>query len=94
MKKLEEPQFKHDCDQCTYLGRDINTDDHSDVDMYFCPQNGMPTIIMRYGDNGSDYASAPVQVINTSNAFDTSPLLRNMLIAEDRGLWERKKDEK
>ncbi len=59
--------------------------------MYFCPQSGMPTIVMRFGDSGEDYQSAPISVINSTNTFDNSPILRNMLIAEDRLLWKRER---
>ena len=86
---MEQPIYIHDCTNCTFLGGD--TDANGDtVDMYFCPQGGLPTIIMRYSDDGSDYASAPVSVINDNlDAFQHSPLLRNMLIAEDMVLWNR-----
>ena len=83
------PQFTHNCDSCTFLGADIDTDTKTEVDMYFCSQNGIPTIIMRYGDNGEDYISAPISVINETDTYNSTPLLRNMLIAEDMHLWQR-----
>ena len=88
----DKPLYSHDCKECTYLGWDINESDNSKVDMYFCPQNGLPTIIMRYGDDGAEYISAPISVINSTNTYDSSPLLRNMLISEDMGLWARKRE--
>lgn len=46
------PQFKHDADCCTFLGR------HLGNDLYFCSQGGnLPTVIARYGNEGSDYNS-------------------------------------
>ena len=86
---MENPQFTHDCDECTFLGRDNDTNTDTPVDMYFCEQKGLPTIIMRYGNKGSEYTSAPIKLINESSVFDNSPMLRNMLIAEDRLLWQR-----
>lgn len=87
----ETPQYAHDCETCNFLGRDVDDQSGSSVDMYFCPQHGLPTIIMRYGSNGEDYTSAPIIVINNSDVFSETPLLRNMLISEDMGLWDRKK---
>ena len=87
---IEIPQYHHDCESCNFLGRDIDEQSSTEVDMYFCPQRGLPTIIMRYGNNGEDYTSAPIVVINESNVFSETPLLRNMLISEDMGLWDRK----
>lgn len=39
-------RFKHDCDKCNPI----------EVDMYYCPATG--SIVMRYGDEGSEYFSA------------------------------------
>ena len=87
---MEKAQYTHDCDSCTFLGRDIDTGSNTQVDMYFCPQGSLPTIVMRYGNEGADYTSAPINVINSDlDTFDESPLLRNMLIAEDMLLWHR-----
>ncbi len=86
---MEKAQYTHDCESCTFLGRDVDTNNDTQVDMYFCPQGGLPTIIMRYGNEGSEYTSAPIAVINNGGIFDESPLLRNMLIAEDLNLWNR-----
>lgn len=87
---MDKAQYTHDCESCTFLGRDIDTSSNTQVDMYFCPQGGLPTIVMRYGNEGVEYTSAPVSVINGAlDTFDESPLLRNMLIAEDMLLWQR-----
>lgn len=49
---MSRPRFTHDgCPRCVFLG---NWEDH---DLYFCPQNGMPTVLARYGDEGSHYLS-------------------------------------
>jgi hypothetical protein len=38
------PRFEHDCDRCTYLGRE------GDSDLYFCGEHYTgPTVIARYG---------------------------------------------
>ena len=51
---LTKPRFKHDCSNCTYLGR------HKGKDLYHCPQGGVPTIIVRHSSVPSDYSSGLV----------------------------------
>jgi hypothetical protein len=81
--------YKHDCNQCVYLGED-STEDKNVVDMYFCYQEGIPTIIARNSDEPSDYSSYPIVVINENiDMFAPTPFLRNMLIAEDMKLFNR-----
>ena len=46
-----KPRYKHDCAACTFLGA------HGDVDLYHCPQHGLPTLIARRSSNPSDYTS-------------------------------------
>lgn len=82
------PQYTHDCAQCTFLGRDMNQGEA--VDMYFCEQNGLPTIIMRHGNEGFEYTSSLISVINANlETFYLSPMVCNVLIAEDNKLWSR-----
>jgi hypothetical protein len=47
----EKPRYKHDCSNCTFLGR------FRKYDLYFCPQTGIPTLLARYSDEGSNYLS-------------------------------------
>ncbi len=44
-------KYKHDCTECKPLGEFNNTD------LYFCDQRGIPTVISRRSDRGSDYES-------------------------------------
>ncbi len=44
--------FKHDCENCTYLGT------FEGRDLYACARNNIvDTVIARYGNQGSEYAS-------------------------------------
>ena len=52
---LETPKFKHDCDECVFLGRYQVL--ASSCDLYFCQKAGFPTVIGRFSDEGSDYTS-------------------------------------
>jgi hypothetical protein len=63
MPTNEKPQFKHDCEDCTFLGRyrchDLRWP--PDYDLYYCLQGGgSPTVIARYDDEGSHYFSGIV----------------------------------
>lgn len=85
-----DKNYEHDCESCTFLGKDIEADSGTLVDMYFCSQNDLPSIVMRYGDEGSEYMSVPIQIINKGlDEYSETPLVRNMLIAEDKKLWVR-----
>ena len=47
-----KPLYKHDCNNCTFLGTFNNED------LYFCKQGGhIPTLIVRYSSDGPDYSS-------------------------------------
>jgi len=49
----ETPQWQHDTDCCTFLGR------FNEHDLYFCRQGiiDWPTVLARYSDEGSHYRS-------------------------------------
>lgn len=68
------PIYPHDCDNCIYLGNYKGKED-----LYFCPQEGMPTVISRYGE-GENYMSG----IESAKYF---PELRLAVkLAKERGL--------
>lgn len=50
--------FKHDaCPDCVYLGPYGDREDQPEYDLWFCPQQGIRTVIARWSDNGEDYMS-------------------------------------
>lgn len=52
------PKWKHDCDNCRFLGQTIGR--HQLVDLYVCewPQSKRPaSLIARFSDDGPDYVS-------------------------------------
>lgn len=56
----ETPQFEHDCDLCTYLGR-YSGDEMPAADLYYCDPDGiLPTVIARTSSYGPDYLSGMV----------------------------------
>ena len=76
---METPQHKHDCSQCTFLGR------YNEYDLYFCHQNGMPTIIARYGEAGN-YMSGLSFAIADLTDYKDSPLAVGLVRAIERKL--------
>ena len=60
--KETEPMFKHDCSYCDYLGdyKAVNPNDVIQtrvVDLYFCGDDSIWTVIARYGNSGEEYMS-------------------------------------
>lgn len=47
-------RFTHDCDSCVFVGQ------HGDHDVWFCPRCDGGSLIARYGNEGSEYASTPL----------------------------------
>lgn len=57
------PQFIHDCEACTFLGRYYGKNYEGDAelrhaDLYHC--SGEPTVIARFSSDGPDYSSGMV----------------------------------
>lgn len=54
-------KFKHDCDQCQFLGHELGHD------LYVCGAHMIPgfgpTILARFGNDGPEYASMPWRLI-------------------------------
>lgn len=52
-----EARYKHDCAACTFLGR------FGSVDLYHCPQHGLPTLIARRSSRPDDYTSSIADLV-------------------------------
>ena len=52
---MNTPQFKHDCTECNFLGRDST----GQYDLYYHAHGGpiYRTLIARFSDRGADYKS-------------------------------------
>lgn len=51
---IEAPRFEHDCAECKFLGKYIDSDDHAfDADLYFCSKHYSlpkePSLVARFG---------------------------------------------
>lgn len=55
MTSVLTPQFTHDCEDCKFLGRDHL--DNDPVDVYVCPQDTFPTIVIRFSSKPGEYTS-------------------------------------
>jgi hypothetical protein len=65
-----KPYYIHDCDQCVYLGTEFHnkslewtheTGPHP-YDFYFCPSS--KTLVVRYGNDGSDWKGCAGNTMN------------------------------
>lgn len=52
----ESPRYRHDCDSCIYLGA------FGRFDLWHCPHCDGGSVIARYGDEGAQYASGPINL--------------------------------
>jgi hypothetical protein len=57
----DKPRYIHDCDGCIYLGN------RDEFDVYYCFGSagsswGAGSIILRFGDECSDYSSSPLSM--------------------------------
>ena len=65
MANTTQPQFTHDCESCTFLGR---YDSDRPADLYVCLTSmGGPSLIARYGSEGPDYGSVPASMLYTAS---------------------------
>jgi len=72
---MKNSRFKHDCDDCIYLGQ------YNEFDLYFCPGTGeqyTETVIARYSDEGNDYHSGM--------EFATSGKIIQLVVAMERAI--------
>lgn len=75
-------RYVHDCDLCKPLG------ECGTYDLYVCHKQGAPTVIARYGSEGSEYNSGLV-FSYPENPPSTPALVEARLRAENAGLLPR-----
>ena len=77
-----EPFWKHDCDQCVFLGGYMFGTERNDL--YFCDQSiGGPTLICRFYDEGSAYRSG---LCFAKVYRDRGEIDHPYVVAEDRAI--------
>lgn len=64
------PLHTHDCERCIYLGRYLP----DDVDLYYCGQGGMSTVLARYGSLGHQYTSGLQGAVGSPWLFEAKRL--------------------
>lgn len=57
------PKWKHDCMYCTYLGAAPDIDG-SQLDLYICQRQKLPSVLARYGNQGHQYLSGLTAAAN------------------------------
>jgi hypothetical protein len=62
---MSKPEFRHDCKKCEFLGRTIGGGKMFDLYVHM-PSLSLygPTLIARYGNEGSEYYSGPIEYIS------------------------------
>ena len=80
MRSVGKPKYKHDCDDCVWLGTTTypapllnGTAPMRNADLYYCKQSGNfamgnaldATIIARYSSEGCEYSSMPASMMKT-----------------------------
>jgi hypothetical protein len=55
------PQFKHDCDNCKFLGRYELTEGYKNYDLYFCKNGSHIALFARYGNEGWQYMTCNIK---------------------------------
>lgn len=88
----DKPKFTHDCGNCIFLGTYkggvfIDSTEKDLYDLYFCQQSGHPTVIARYGNEGSQYQSG----MNFARPDGIQPLYQAKLRAIKLGLINTEK---
>lgn len=59
-KAIFNPLYRHDCQRCVHLGT-FRRESHG-TDVYFCSEAEGTSILLRDGDEPSDYRSFPEKV--------------------------------
>lgn len=81
---VNEKHYEHDCDKCIFLGNWVDYKKGRTFDLYFCSQDGLPTVLARYGNEEFNYYSG-------LNMSGIEPLVVAEGIAKDFKLLNNKK---
>ena len=76
-----KPLYQHDCDKCRFLGGVVDNlgSGIQMLDAYHCPGSLGGSFILRYGNDGPEYMSGPVDVVMTMNHRSRRRILRGYL---------------
>ena len=88
MMHLRGAIYEHDCNKCVYLGgvnRDLGGGEKP-YDLYFCEQNGLPTVSARYGNKGPEYISGMAYAELYLRDNPDHPLAVALILAKERKL--------
>lgn len=68
------PTYEHDCDDCRFLG--AHKVDGQTLDLYVCEDGFMGnSLIARFGSEGPEYSSLPVDLIGRAKLPKTHALV-------------------
>ena len=75
----DSPVWEHDCNECIFLGLYLSHD------LYYCKKGPGPTLIARWGDEGSEYTSGIQFGVQYKDNLD-SPMGEAYRLAIEKGL--------
>lgn len=69
------PVYEHDCSECQFL-QNVGDDNGKIYDVYYHEQpSGMNAIIIRSGNDGPEYWSCPIVIVDSDpNRFSDAPM--------------------
>ncbi len=71
---MSEPQFKHFCDECTFLGPYKHGD--KEYDLYHCEKKGeTEALFARFGNETQEFLAAPATANFSSSGSTYGPAL-------------------
>jgi hypothetical protein len=75
------PRYQHDCDGCQFQGQ--HTVGETEVDAYWCPKCDGGSVILRYGDDGPEYASSPHFVLTDAYLNDSTRQSKEFMLMRE-----------
>lgn len=84
---MEEPNYTHDCDRCTFLGTYVMSG--SNYDLYYHPGDEFTqSIVARYGEMGPEYISGITFARDQYDKKQGTPMAEAYKRALLRGLFK------
>jgi hypothetical protein len=74
-----KPRYTHDCDVCIFVGH------FERYDVHYCPRCDGGSLIMRFSNDGPEYASMPIGGI-AANPNAESILVKGLAFARAAGV--------
>lgn len=93
-REKKKPRFAHNCGSCVFLGRKdfADGDDTRKFDLYWCPQTGTETIVVRFGNDEPEYASGLLTGPDTLNVSRAQRWGRSIAAGLGLPVWRSREE--